>query len=341
MNTTIGFPVITMVVFSAFVIAGILIDLFYHRSDKVISLKDATIWTIFWVLLACVFGVFLYFNHGSETAGLFFTGYVLEKALSVDNLFVFMAIFGAAGFAIPENLRHRVLYWGIIGAIIFRMIFVFIGTSLMSLNGWVELLFGLIVGYTAWLMLKKDDDQEVEEDYKNHVVCRFMNRYFPVTADLYGNKFFVKREVKFFVKREVVGIDSDHFDVKKVWVATPLFVCLAVVEMSDVMFAFDSVPAVIAVSKDPLIVYSAMIFAILGLRTMYFMLEAAKNYFEYLEKAVIMVLAFIAVKLISNSVYVMTGYGFHIDYLISLTVILTLLTGSILLSLIKVKFVIK
>lgn len=329
MVDTIGFPVTTLAVFIVLVVTGIVIDLYSHKADQPITIKNAAWWSVFWVFVSCLFGAFLYFNHSPETASLFFTGYILEKTLSIDNLFVFMAIFGTAGFCIPEHLRHRVLYWGIIGAIIFRLIFVAIGTSVISLSGYVEVIFGLIVAWTAWMMLKAFNTEELEEnvDYTKHKVCNLVRKYVPVTDTLQGNRF--------FVKREIVATDSTHFDTKKVWCATPLFLCLVVIEFSDVMFAFDSVPAVIAVSKDPLIVYASMIYAILGLRTMYFLLEAMKKYFLYLETAVIGVLFFIGGKLIVNALDHMYNTGFSIHHTTSLWVVAGLIGGSIIYSLLK------
>ena len=313
-ETSIGFPTSTIIIFCLFVLVGVILDLYAHKSNKSISLKDATIWTIFWIFLSVIFGIFLYFNHGSEASSLFFTGYILEKALSVDNLFVFMAIF--SWFSVPEGYRHRILYWGIIGAIFFRLIFVAIGTSLLTFGPWVEIIFGLIVAWTAYIMLKSSDSEEIE-DYSNHIAYKSTHKIFNVSKRLHGNNFFVVR---------------NH-----ILYATPLFLCLIVIEVSDVMFAFDSVPAVIAVTKDPLIVYSAMIFAILGLRTMYFLLEAMKKYFTYLEKAVILVLFFISFKLILNSVDHLFEIGYSIHYTTSLYVVLSLLSGSILMSVIKNK----
>lgn len=317
MLDTIGFPVTTYALFAFLVVTGIIIDLYSHKSNEVITIRDAGLWSIFWVAVSAVFGIYLYFAISPEMSSLFFAGYLLEKTLSVDNLFVFMAIFGAAGFSIPEHLRHRVLYWGIIGAIVFRLIFVFIGTSLFALSGWVEILFGLIVGYTAYIMLSKKDEQEEIIDYTEHFAYRWTKKFIPVWPVLHGDKFFHKSTTD--------GI----------LYATPLFLCLVIVEISDIMFAFDSVPAVIAVSREPLIVYSAMIFAILGLRTMYFLLEAMTKYFVYLEKAVIGILFFIAAKLIINPLDHAYNIGFSISNSTSLIVIASLLTGSILLSIMK------
>ena len=157
-STHIGFPAETVTVFVVLAIGAIAVDLFMHRHDKPISLKSASLWTVFWIVVAMAFAGFLYIHHGSEVASLFITGYALEKVLSVDNLFVMMAIF--SWFAVPDNLRHRVLYWGVIGAIVFRGIFVAIGSSLLTLGPWVEIVFALVVLWTAVMMLKSGGDDD-------------------------------------------------------------------------------------------------------------------------------------------------------------------------------------
>lgn len=332
-NTHIGFPVETVIVFVVLAVAALAVDLFAHKSDKAIGLKSAVIWSIFWVLTAIAFGIFLYYHHGSEVASLFFTGYALEKALSVDNLFVMMAIF--AWFNVPEGYRHRVLYWGIIGAIVFRGVFVAIGTGLLALGPWVELLFAGIVVWTGVMMLKAgDDDEEEIEDYSNHLANRLVRRFFPVWPKLAGHSFILtSKEVTEKLKKPE---NKDfNFTVKNgVLYATPLLLCVAVVELSDVMFAFDSVPAVIAVSKEPLIVYSAMMFAILGLRTMYFVLEALRKFLVHLEKAVIVLLFFIGFKLGLNATNHLWGHGFGISAMTSLWIVLIILAIGIVASIV-------
>ena len=170
MTNHLGFPLETVAVFAVLSMGAIAIDLFAHRSDQPMSFKSASLWSIFWILVSLAFGGYLWIHHDSETASLFFTGYALEKVLSVDNLFVIMAVF--SWFNVPEGYRHRVLYWGIIGAIVFRMIFVAIGTSLLALGPYVEILFALIVGWTAVMMLRRDDEAEADEDYSEHLAYR-------------------------------------------------------------------------------------------------------------------------------------------------------------------------
>ena len=337
MTTHLGFPPETVAVFVVLSVGAIAIDLFAHRSDQPMSLKSAALWSVFWIAVSLAFGGYLWFHHGSETASLFFTGYALEKVLSVDNLFVIMAVF--SWFKIPEAYRHRVLYWGIIGAIVFRMVFVAIGTGLLALGPYVELVFALIVGWTAVMMLKAGDDEDENEDYSDHLAYRWVHRFFPVWPRLYGHNFFLRSHELTEacrqnpdVRLESAGEDLKHPEqnhpqpVKKgALVATPLFLCLAIIEISDVMFAFDSVPAVIAVSKEPLIVYSAMMFAILGLRTMYFVLEALRGYLVHLEKAVVALLFFIAVKLALSASEHLFQHGYEISPNASLVVVLVVL----------------
>jgi len=330
-STHIGFPTETLIVFVVLAIGAIFIDLFMHRADKPITLKNAIFWSIFWVAIAMAFAGFLYIHHGSEVASLFVTGYALEKVLSVDNLFVMMAIF--SWFAVPDRFRHRVLYWGIIGAIIFRGIFVAIGTGLLSLGPYVEIIFALVVAWTAVMMLRSGDDSDEIEDYSQHLAYRLVKRFFPIWPKITGHAFLLTQKE---VDAELAKPENKDVTIgrgkKAALYATPLMLCVAVVELSDVMFAFDSVPAIIAVSREPLIVYSAMMFAILGLRTLYFVLEALKQYLVYLEKAVIVLLFFIAVKLGLNATDHIWHHGFSISASTSLFVVLGVLALGIIAS---------
>ena len=179
-----------MIVFIVFAVAAFAIDFFAHKKDEKISLKQAVFWSVFWIAVSVAFGGYLYFARGSETMSLYFAGYILEKSLSVDNLFVMMAIF--SWFKIPEIYRHRVLYFGIIGAVIFRLVFVVVGTSLLGISPWMEFVFAIMVAYSAVMMIKKDDDEEEIEDYSNHLAYRAVYRFFPVFPRLLGHSFFVK-----------------------------------------------------------------------------------------------------------------------------------------------------
>nr|WP_282443311.1 TerC/Alx family metal homeostasis membrane protein [Pseudomonas sp. B329] len=324
-----GFPPLTIAVFVALAIGAMIIDMFTHRGDKPISLFQASAWSVFWVLISFGFAGFLYVEHGPDVATLFVTGYALEKVLSIDNLFVFMAIF--AWFKVPNGLRHRVLYWGILGAIVFRLIFVAIGTGLLALGPWVEVVFAVIVAWTAVMMLRSGGDDEEQEDYSQHMAYRFAKKLFPVWPKLHGHDFFVRRKT---LEAELTQPENQGLSLaaKGGLFATPLFLCLVVMEVSDVLFAFDSVPAIIAVSREPLIVFSAMLFAILGLRTMYFVLEALKRYLVHLEKAVIALLFFIAIKLGLNATSHIFHHGYTIDPDTSLIIVVVVLAIGIFAS---------
>jgi tellurite resistance protein TerC len=320
-----------MAVFVGLAVGALLLDMVTHRGDKPVSLAKASIWSIFWIAISLAFAGFLYVQHGPQVASLFVTGYALEKVLSVDNLFVFMAIF--AWFKVPDGLRHRVLYWGIIGAIVFRGVFVAIGTGLLAFGPWVEVVFAVVVAWTAVMMLRAGGDDEEEEDYSKHMAYRFAQKLFPVWPKLHGNAFFVTRK-DLQVELQKPENQGMTLAAKGTLFATPLFLCLVVAEVSDILFAFDSVPAVIAVSREPLIVYSAMLFAILGLRTMYFVLEALKRYLVHLEKSVIALLFFIAVKLGLNATDHMFHHGYTIDANTSLMIVMVVLAIGVVASLI-------
>ncbi len=326
----IGLEPESIAIFTLLAIAGLLIDLWAHRADKPISLKTAAFWTLFWVAVGTCFGGFMYFHFSPEVASLYFAGYAFEMALSVDNLFAIMAVF--SWFGIKSGFTHRVLYWGVLGAVVFRLIFVLIGTGLFSLGPYVEFVFAFMVALSAVLMIKKKDNDNIS-DFTNHPAYRFVKFFVPLYPKLVGHNFFVSNS---HVQTELQKEENRHIVLKRkgLFYATPLFLCLAIVETSDVMFAFDSVPAVIAVSKDPFIVYSCMIFAILGLRSMYFILDALKNALVYLEKAVIVLLFFVAFKLAAAASLHLFGVGFEINVYISLSVIAVALSAGVIASLI-------
>ncbi|MDR0806883.1 MAG: TerC/Alx family metal homeostasis membrane protein [Enterobacteriaceae bacterium] len=329
-NSGLGFPPLTVTVFVVLAAAALMIDLIAHRKDTPLSLKNAVLWSLFWLSIGLGFGVFLYVQHGAEIASLYITGYALEEVLSVDNLFVIMAIF--SWFKIPEGYRHRVLYWGIIGAIVFRGIFVAIGTGLLALGPWVEIVFAIVVFWTAIMMLRAKHDSEEIEDYSHHPANRLVRHFFPVYPKLVGHHFLLSASE---VRADLAEPENQGFvfQVKNgVHYATPLLLCTAVVELSDVMFAFDSVPAVIAVSREPLIVYSAMMFAVLGLRTLYFVLEALRGQLVHLEKAVVFLLFFVGFKLALNASEHLWHHGYEISASASLFVVLAALVVGILAS---------
>lgn len=328
-NTHIGLETETVVIFVALAIIAMGIDMWAHRSDKPIALKQAIAWTLFWISIGLGFAGFLYFHFNGEVASLYLAGYLFEQALSVDNLFVMMAIF--AWFKVPEKYCHRVLYWGVLGAVVFRMIFVVIGSALFAMGPVVEIIFALMVAASGLMMLKKHDDADENKDFSSHLAYKTVRFFIPVFPRIVGHNFFLRREE---VHKELEKPENKSIVLKRSgpWFATPLFLCLAVIETTDVMFAFDSVPAVIAVSREPLIVYSAMIFAVLGLRSMYFVLDAMRQYLVHLEKAVTVLLFFIAFKLAASASLHLFGFGIDISVYTSLIVIAVILSLGIIAS---------
>lgn len=328
-TTHIGLEAETVVIFAVLAVLALATDIWAHRKDEPIALKQAVGWTLFWITVSMGFAFFLYYHFNFEVASLFLAGYLFEQALSVDNLFVMMAIF--AWFKIPDVFCHRVLYWGVLGAIVFRLLFVAIGSSLFALGPAVEVVFALLVAFSGVMMLKKDDKEEESTDFSSHFAYKAVRFFLPVFPRLCGHNFFISQKE---VDKELQKEENRNVVLKRhgpVY-ATPLFLCLAIIETTDVMFAFDSVPAVIAVSREPLIVYSAMIFAVLGLRSMYFVLDALRQYLVHLEKAVTVLLFFIAFKLAASASLHLTGYGIDISVYTSLLVIAVILGLGILAS---------
>lgn len=326
---SLGFPIETVMIFFAAIALSVYLDLFAHRHTKEISIKDASIWSCFWVGLALAFYGYLLFHHGPEHAAHYLAGYALEKSLSVDNLMVFMAIF--ASFGIKGHLQHRILYWGIIGALIFRAIFVVIGTTLFNAATWVGMIFAVFVIWSAVQMLRTDKTQEDIQDYTDHWSVRLTSKLFPIYKRLHGEGF--------TIKDEILSAEISHEEKRGLvtrigrYYVTPALLCLMAIETSDLAFAFDSVPAVIAVTQEPLLVYAAMIFAILGLRSLYFVLAALTKYLVHLEKAVIALLFFIGLKMLNESLIKMgIQTHIHISPNMSLLIVLGTLAIGILAS---------
>jgi len=315
-------PTDVLAILLGIVAFSVYLDLAAHKKTAEITVRDAALWSVFWVGLALAFYGFLWYRLGKDHADLYLAGYALEKTLSVDNLMVFMAIF--ASFGIKSHLQHKILYWGIIGALVFRAVFVVIGTGIFHASPWVGFAFAAFVGWSGFKMLQGGVDDEVEvADYSNHWSVRMLGRVIPVYTKLFGERFFVKHS----------EIAHDTLSVTRVGTkyATPALLCLMAVETSDIAFAFDSVPAVIAVTQEPLLVYASMIFAILGLRSLYFVLVALTKYLVHLEKAVIALLFFIAGKMGLMAWNQAVGdTGLHIPPGVSLAIVLgTLAIGVI------------
>jgi tellurite resistance protein TerC len=304
-----GFPLETLIIFFAVIGLSVAVDLAAHRRAQKISVRGAVTWTLVWVGLALGFYAYLWLRFDPRWAELFLTGYVLEESLSIDNLMVFMAIF--ASFGIRGAMQHRILYWGILGAMLFRAIFVVAGSALFELTPWVGFGFAAIVAWSGWKMLTRSETDEEIEDYSHHWSVQLTRRLIPVHPRLEGDRFIFGRA------------------------ATPALLCLIAIETADVIFAFDSVPAVIAVTREPLLVYAAMIFAVLGLRSLYFVLAALAGHLVHLEKAVIALLFFIAAKLGAESGRAVFGWPIpEIDATLSLLVVLGTLGLGVIASLI-------
>lgn len=296
--------------FIAFILIMLLLDLgVFHKKDSVVTIKSAIYWSIFWISLALLFNAAIYFFFDKAKALEFFTAYVLEKSLSVDNLFVFILIFSY--FKIAPQYQHKILFWGILGALVMRAIFIFAGVALIQNFSWVMYIFGAFLIYTGIHMLVEKKDKEDFNPNQN-IVIRTFKKIMPVTDENPENHFFVKKG--------------------KIIYATPFFVALLFIEASDLVFAVDSIPAVLSVSKDTFIVFTSNIFAILGLRSLYFALNGIMDYFHYLKYALAGILSFIGIKMCINEFTHEMGYSFHISNFASLGVIVGLLAISIIFS---------
>ncbi len=289
--------------FNLFVLGMLALDLgVFHRKAHEIHFKEAILWSVVWILLALVFNLGIYMWKGEQVALQFLTGYVLEKSLSVDNIFVFLLIFSY--FKVAPKYQHEVLFWGIIGALIFRAIFIALGIVLIEKFHWMIYLFGAFLILTG-VKMAFEKDKEIHPE-KNPVL-KFFKKIMPVTPDYVGGKFFVKQSGRLM--------------------ATPLFIVLLIVETTDIIFAVDSIPAILAVTKDPFIVYSSNVFAIMGLRSLFFALAGFMKLFHHLHYGLSFVLVFVGVKMVISEIY-------KIPIVLSLGIILAALTVSIAASLI-------
>lgn len=265
--------------FSLFVIAMLALDLgVFHRKTHTVSVKEALVWTVVWISLSMIFNLFVYSYFGKEKALEFFTAYLVEKSLSIDNIFVMIMIFSY--FSVPDSYQHKVLFWGIFGALVMRVIFIFAGIELIHKFHWLIYLFGGFLVVTG-LRMVLGEDKPIEPE-KNPLV-KLVRKLFPVTDSFEGDKFFVKR---------------NH----KTW-ATPLFIVVVLIEGTDLIFAVDSIPAIIAISEDTFIVYTSNVFAILGLRSLYFALAGIEKYFVYLKYGLAAILVFVGVKMCMTDFY--------------------------------------
>ncbi len=289
--------------FNIFVLILLAIDLIvFNKKPHEISIKEALIWSAVWITLALIFNVGLYFWMGQEVALQFFTGYLIEKSLSVDNLFVFLLIFSY--FKVDAKYQHKVLFWGIIGALVMRGAMILIGAALIERFHWILYIFGAFLVFTGFKMMFQKDEDEVHPE--KNIVVRIFRRVFPVDPQYHWDLFFIKKDGKTY--------------------ATLLFIVLIVVETTDLVFAVDSIPAIFAITTDSFIVYTSNVFAILGLRSLYFALAGMMNMFYYLKTGLSIVLAFIGVKMMVMDIV-------HIPITIALGVVAGVLALSVIASL--------
>jgi tellurite resistance protein TerC len=266
------------IVFNVFVVLMLVLDLtVFHRKPHAVRFREALLFSLMWVGLAAGFAVFVYYWRGRATALEFVTGYLIEESLSVDNLFVFLLIFRY--FRVPSNYQHKVLFWGIIGALVMRGVFIFAGVSLIRRFHWIIYVFGIFLIYTG-VQLFRQKNQEIHPE--QNPVLRLFRRWVPVTPDYVGGHFTVRQPGLY---------------------ATPLLLVLIVVETTDVIFAADSIPAILAITHDPFIVYTSNVFAILGLRSLYFALAGMMEAFHFLHYGLSAILVFIGVKMLISSHY--------------------------------------
>ena len=267
------------VAFNVFVLAMLAVDLgIVHRRAHEVTLKEALLWSGIWIALSLLFALGVYFWDGTQPALEFLTGYLIEKSLSVDNIFVFVLIFSY--FKVPGRYQHKVLFWGILGALVMRAIFIFAGIALLQRLHWIIYIFGALLILTG-IKMAMEKDKEIHPD-KNPVLKLF-RRLVPVTEDYRADHFFVKQGGQY--------------------VATPLFIVLLVVETTDVIFAVDSIPAILGITMDPFIVYTSNVFAILGLRALYFALAGVMRLFHYLHYGLSAILVFVGAKMLLADVY--------------------------------------
>jgi tellurite resistance protein TerC len=250
----------------------------FHRKSKEVGVRDALIWTGVWITLAMIFNLFIYYYFDKEKAIEFFTGYLIEKSLSIDNIFVIIMIFSY--FKVPAAYQHKVLFWGILGALVMRVIFILAGIELIRNFHWLIYIFGGFLVITAIKMLTSGD---VKLEPERNPLVKLVRKLFPFTPTFEGDKFFVRRDAK-------------------LW-ATPLFLVVILIEATDLIFAVDSIPAILAISDDSFIVYTSNVFAILGLRSLYFALSGVEKYFRYLKFGLSAILIFVGVKMIITDFY--------------------------------------
>jgi tellurite resistance protein TerC len=300
-------PVFWWVAFNAFVIVMLSLDLgVFHRKAHTVSIKEALLWSAVWITLALAFNTWVYFEMGWLKATEFFTGYVVEKSLSVDNLFIIAVLF--TFFGVPAIYQHKILFWGIFGALVMRALMIAAGAALLTNFAWITYVFAGILFFTGIKMLVGTDEAI---DFEKNITIRLLRKVMPLTKDFHGDKFFVKQGAK--------------------WAATPMFAVLICVEFTDLIFAVDSIPAIFAITQDTFIVYTSNVFAILGLRSLYFALSGILPYFHFLKYGLGVILCFVGAKMgLAHSAW-------KIDGMVSLGVITGILAITVIASIIHRK----
>ena len=291
----------------AVLVGGLLsLDLFvFHRDAHAVRMREAAIWVAIWVTLGLGFGAWIFLTMGPTSGAEYLAGYLIEYSLSMDNVFVFAVLFGY--FAVPPQYQHRLLFWGVLGAIVFRAIFILAGTALLESFHFVVYIFGALLLFTAWRMVTASAENV---DPSQNPVLRLLRRFVRVTDNYEGQRFFVRRQ-------------------NVLW-ATPMFAALVAIETSDIMFAIDSVPAILAITTDTFIVFTSNAFAIMGLRSLYFLLAGLIERFEYLKYGLAALLAFAGVKMLLSDVV-------HLDVWVSLGIIVGILLVSVIVSLVATR----
>ena len=279
-------PLWAWILFYVLVVVMLYVDLksFGRKGQHEVSIREALSMTVVWITVSLVFcaGIWFFYPVAPQEKALeFLAGYLIEKSLSMDNLFVFLMLF--TFFGIPRKYQHEVLFWGIFGALVLRSVFIFAGAAMVQRFEWILAIFGVFLIYTGIKMFGHNEDEQV--DPSKNIFVKVFKRFFPVTDQMHEDRFFVKGE-------KVKGLKGER------WLATPLFIALIVIETTDVAFAVDSIPAVFSVSRDPFIVLTSNIFAILGLRALYFALAAIAKYFTYLKYGLGIILSFVGVKML-------------------------------------------
>jgi tellurite resistance protein TerC len=290
--------------FNFFVLAMLSIYLgIFHRKAHAISIKEASIWSLVWIALAMIFNAGIYFFSGPEPALQFFTGYLLEKSLGVDNIFVFVLLF--TSFSVPAVYHHMILFWGVLGALLMRGTMIALGVVLLETFHWIIYLFGAFLLFTG---IRMAFHKEVQVHPERNLLLRLVRRIFPVTHDYEHDRFLVRR--------------AGHL------LVTPLLLVLLVVETTDMLFALDSIPAIFAITQNPFLIYTSNVFALLGLRSLYFVLAHVMGMFSYLKLGLAVVLTFVGVKMVLAGIY-------HIPTVLSLVVTVVVLTAAIAASIIQ------